>query len=196
MKRTIWALLGATSLLLGGLLYANRPKSSPVSTAATSTETATNQSDQDQQTPEALNITRVSSPMRSTEPVNARPPAGGSNSARADALDKSLLTQIVDILVSPQSSYEQKRTAWKQLGEGGKLDQAIGELEQRLAADPRTADYAAALGHAYLQKCGTIHDVREQGILAMQADKVFDTALNLDQANWEARYMKAVALSY
>src|SRR5262249_385869 len=44
--------------------------------------------------------------------------------------------------------------------------------------------------------CATIQDVREQGILAMQADKVFDTALNLDPANWEARYMKAVALSY
>src|SRR5262249_14379488 len=72
----------------------------------------------------------------------------------------------------------------------------IGDLEQRMTADPRATEYPAALGQAYLQKCGVIHDVREQGILAMQADKVFDTALNLDPANWEARYMKAVALSY
>ena len=49
---------------------------------------------------------------------------------------------------------------------------------------------------AYLQKCGTIQDVREQGILAMQADKMFDTALSLDPSNWEARFMKAVAMSY
>jgi tetratricopeptide (TPR) repeat protein len=41
-----------------------------------------------------------------------------------------------------------------------------------------------------------ISDVREQGILAMQADKLFDTALNLDPANWEARFTKAVSLSY
>jgi tetratricopeptide (TPR) repeat protein len=107
-----------------------------------------------------------------------------------------MLSQLVDTLVSPRASYEQKRSAWKQLRDSGKLDQAIGDLEQRMAADPRAAEYPAALGQAYLQKCGVIHDVREQGILAMQADKVFDTALNLDPANWEARYMKAVALSY
>ena len=62
---------------------------------------------------------------------------------------------------------------WKQLREAGKLDQAISELEQRVASDPRSAENAAALGQAYLQKCGTIKDVREQGILAMQADKLF-----------------------
>ena len=47
-----------------------------------------------------------------------------------------------------------------------------------------------------MQKCGTIQDVREQGILAMQADKVFDTALSMDSFNWEARFTKAVAMSY
>jgi cytochrome c-type biogenesis protein CcmH/NrfG len=38
--------------------------------------------------------------------------------------------------------------------------------------------------------------VREQGILAMQADKLFDSALSLDSSNWEARFIKAVAMSY
>ena len=82
------------------------------------------------------------------------------------------------------------------MGEAGKLDQAIAELEQRTANDPRSAENPAALGHAYLQKCGTIQDVREQGILAMQADKMFDTALGLDASNWDARFMKAMAMSY
>jgi tetratricopeptide (TPR) repeat protein len=30
----------------------------------------------------------------------------------------------------------------------------------------------------------------------MQADKLFDAALSLDAANWEARFTKAVALTY
>jgi cytochrome c-type biogenesis protein CcmH/NrfG len=30
----------------------------------------------------------------------------------------------------------------------------------------------------------------------MQADKLFDSALTLDDSNWEARFMKAVAMSY
>lgn len=103
---------------------------------------------------------------------------------------------MVDVLVSTEATYQQKREAWKQLREAGKLDQAIAELEQRTANDPRSAQYPAALGQAYLQKCGAVKDVREQGILAMQADKVFDQALSLDPSNWEARFHKAVALSY
>ncbi len=107
-----------------------------------------------------------------------------------------MLKQAVGILVSPQASYGQKQTTWKQLREAGKLDRAIGELEQQVAANPGVAEYPAALGQAYLKKCATIQDLREQGILAMQADKLFDAALGLDPANWEARFTKAVALSY
>jgi tetratricopeptide (TPR) repeat protein len=112
------------------------------------------------------------------------------------ALEAASLSRTIDVLVSPQATYQQKAEAWKQLREAGKLDQAIAELEQRTANDPRSAEDPAALGQAYLQKCGTIQDVREQGILAMQADKLFDTALSLDPSNWEARFTKAVAMSY
>jgi tetratricopeptide (TPR) repeat protein len=105
-------------------------------------------------------------------------------------------SRTVDLLVSKEASYQQKQEAWKQLRDSGQLDQAIAELEQRVASDPRSAENAAALGKAYLEKCGTIHDVREQGILAMQADEVFDAALSLDPSNWDARFTKAVAMSY
>ena len=113
--------------------------------------------------------------------------------ARLEAVN---LTEAVDLLVSPQASYEHKQAAWKRLREAGKLDQAISELERRAAADPQVAEFPAALGQAYLQKCATIQDVREQGFLALQADKVFDTSLNLDPSNWEARFTKAMAMSY
>jgi tetratricopeptide (TPR) repeat protein len=99
-------------------------------------------------------------------------------------------------LISPQVAYQQKRDAWKQLRETGKLDQVIADLEQRTTNELLAAEVPAALGQAYLQKCATIQDMREQGILAMQADKAFDTALTLDPSNWEARFTKAVALSY
>jgi cytochrome c-type biogenesis protein CcmH/NrfG len=107
-----------------------------------------------------------------------------------------MLNQAVDALVSPQVPYAQKQETWNQLRQAGKLDQTIGELERRMAADPRAPEYPAALGQAYLQKCGTLQDVREQGILGMQADKVFDTALGVDPSNWEARFYKAMAMSY
>ncbi|PWT89426.1 MAG: hypothetical protein C5B56_07130 [Proteobacteria bacterium] len=112
------------------------------------------------------------------------------------AAGKSILEQTVDTLISAQFTHEQKQAAWKQLQDGGKLDQAITALEQRVAGDPTSPEIVAALGHAYIKKCGMLQDVREQAILAMQADKLFDTALGLDPANWEARFTKAVALSY
>ena len=114
----------------------------------------------------------------------------------APAPDVMAIRNAVDVLVSAQATFEQKQAVWKQLREAGKLDPVISELERRGAEDPRTAAFPAALGQAYLQKCATLQDVREQGILGMQADKVFDTALGLDPSNWEARFTKAVALSY
>jgi tetratricopeptide (TPR) repeat protein len=84
----------------------------------------------------------------------------------------------------------------EKLKQSGKLDQAMTDLEQRMADDPRSAEVPAALGRVYLQKCSTIQDVREQGILAMKADQVFDAALQLDPSNWDARFTKALAMSF
>jgi tetratricopeptide (TPR) repeat protein len=127
----------------------------------------------------------------STSPPDSRPASPAANPAGT-----ALLAQAIETLVSPQSSFGQRQEALEQLRKSGQLDQAISELERRMADDPRSAECPAALGRAYLQKCGTIQDVREQGILAMKADQVFDAALNLDPNNWDARFTKAVAMSY
>jgi len=115
--------------------------------------------------------------------------------SRAD-VDSSQVDHLVDLLTSPQTTHEQKQAAWKQLRDSGKLDQAISELELKMAANPRDGEYPAALGQAYLKKCATLEDTREKGILALQADKLFETALTLDPSNWDARFTKAVALTY
>jgi cytochrome c-type biogenesis protein CcmH/NrfG len=102
----------------------------------------------------------------------------------------------LDILVSAKSGYPQKQATWKQLQDTHKLDQLIVELEQQTKRHPRAAIFPAVLGRAYLEKCSTLHDIADQGILAMQADKSFDAALRLDPSNMEARFTKAVAMSY
>jgi hypothetical protein len=117
-------------------------------------------------------------------------------STETPADDSVAFKQAIETLLSPQSSYPQKQEAWKQLRDLGKMDQAIAELERRVSGNPQVADYSATLGRAYLEKAGTIQDVREQGILGMKADLAFDEALKTDPNNWEARFTKAVALSY
>ena len=102
----------------------------------------------------------------------------------------------IDTLVSPHATYAEKQAAWKELKDSGRLADAAAELEQRMANDPKNALYPAALGQAYLKLCGTTTDVRQQAIWAMTADADFETALNLDPSNWDARYTKAVGMSY
>jgi cytochrome c-type biogenesis protein CcmH/NrfG len=139
-------------------------------------------------------------------PVKARDHSSGSEGSSPSAIALSTpadfgpasqlsFRQALESVASPQTSHAQKQAAWKQLRESGKLDQAIGELEQQAANDPRVAEYSAALGQAYLQKCATIQDTREQGLLALKADQVFDAAMNLDPNNWEARFSNTFTLA-
>jgi hypothetical protein len=104
--------------------------------------------------------------------------------------------QTVDLLVSPRTPYAQRQAAWQHLKDPEQLDRAIADLEGHVKNDPQVADYSAVLGTAYLKKAGLSKDMRDQAMLGMKADQTFDTALAADPANWEARYMKAVGMSY
>jgi hypothetical protein len=194
MKRLVLAAVGL-GILTGLGFYVSRPKAQPAEQAEPAAEVTAASAGETQPAPPAPAPVEPPAPLPETAsaPTSNSIPAG---SAPNPIVDNSLASRTVDVLVSTDSTYQQKRDAWKQLRDSGKLDPAIAQLEKRTVADPRSAAYPAALGQAYLQKCGTITDVREQGILAMQADKVFDTALSLDASNWEARFTKAVALSY
>jgi tetratricopeptide (TPR) repeat protein len=113
-----------------------------------------------------------------------------------NTVSEQLVQSAVQTIVSPQSTFEQKQIAWGRLRDSGKLDNAISELEQGFKANPSSAEYPAALGLAYLQKAGTIQDIREQGVLGLKADQTFEAALNNDSNNWEARFWKTTAMSY
>lgn len=193
MKTLILIVFGG-GVIAGSALYLNRPTSNAIPVEPVSQDAASGTVVGDDSTqPE-------SAPVHAARPAPALPEERASG-ARVPLpviapLDRIALTQAVDLLTSSEASSDQKRASWKQLRDRGCLDQAIAELERRRADNSASPEDAAVLGHAYLQKCGTISDVREQGILAMQADKLFDTALSLDPSNWEARFTKAVGLSY
>ncbi len=193
MKRFVLAVLGF-SVAVGLVAYLNRPTPPQVASAKPAVKPAPVQTSAPPQPVKPL-VARTAQQAAEDADSSGKGSVASKRSTSGKS-DASIVAKSIDILVSPKASFEQKQAAWKQLREAGKLDQAISELEQRAANDPHTADYPAALGQAYLQKCATLQDVREQGILAMQADKVFDTALNLDPSNWEARFTKAVAMSY
>lgn len=194
MKQLIYAVLGIIVIGGGIGLYASRQKSPVVPPSQpVSKPNARTEADTRPLPPRAVESSVASS---TTEPVDAKPAAAAEPApAATDSVDKEV-KQAIDTLVSRQASFDQKQAAWKKLKDSGKLDQAITELERLVAANPQAAEYPATLGQAYLQKCSTLQDMREQGILAMKADQTFDTALQLDPKNFEARFTKAVAMSY
>jgi hypothetical protein len=200
MKRLILALV-SVGVIGGATLYLNRQKTAPVSPAEPMAEEAPSRTMEDMQSVKAV-------PMQQTQPqvsataadssqsplvspvLNKVKPDNPTNSTAATAF-----RQAIDILVSPQTSFQQRQAAWKQLREAGELDQALAALKQGAANNPASAEYPTALGEAYVYKLQTIRDYHEVSILALQADQSFNTALGLDPANWEAQFFKAAALS-
>jgi tetratricopeptide (TPR) repeat protein len=204
MKRCILAIAGlGTAIGIG--FYVNRARTLAISGA--------------ENTGESSNAQAMELPHRTTalaaSPTQITAGPGGTNAlARSDVVvagqesrqaalaaiprmdSRLVFDRDIETLVSSQAGFEQKQAIWKGLKSAGKLDQAISELELRAANDPRTAEYPAALGQAYLKKCIGMEDLREQAVLAMKADQSFETALNLDPSNWEARFTKAVGMSY
>jgi len=198
MKRIIVTVLGLAAVGLGISLYVNRTENPPVAAVQ----------------PEVKPVPRrVVDEARPANPIAPRPPqqrwittetSATSNPAvavssvptAAGTDDSSGLKQAIDVLGSSQASYAQKQAVWKQLREAGMLDQAVGELEKRVAGAPQNPDYQTALGWGYLQKAGTTQDITEQGIMGLKADKSFTAALAADPNHWEARFTMAVAKSY
>jgi len=194
MKRLIMAVVGV-GILAGLGFYASQRKTQEVQPAEPLAEVEPAPASAPSPVPEPV-AAQIAQPAPRTEPPTIAKPTPSIPALASPSVDAGFVRRAVDLLVSTQFTYGQKREAWKQLRDARKLDEAILELERFAANDPRIAEYQAALGQAYLKKCATMQDVREQGILAMQADKLFDTALSLDSANWEARFTKAVAMSY
>jgi tetratricopeptide (TPR) repeat protein len=192
MKRLTLAVAGLGAMISLGF-YFNRPKTSALSAAEAVADPAPDQTNEDSQ---PLNAVAAKAKQFRQNPTDANSPAQAPVAHSATPDVRMVSNQAIETLVSPQASFEEKQAIWKRLKETGNLDQAITELEQRAANDPQRAEYAAALGQAYLKKCAVIEDVREQAILAMKADQLLETALGLNPSNWEARFTKAVGMSY
>ncbi len=197
MKRIVLSLTIVCLLAVIGLYTAQRRPGPAHNTAAPAEAARDSELSPEESSPRyspqagAANTDEAATGQPSASPSKISRPAIASSPSPSLPFQQALST-----LVSVQAGFAQKQAAWQQLRETGMLDHAIADLEQRSASDPATAEYPAVLGQAYLQKAGTVTDVREQGILGMKADQSFDAALNLDPSNWEAGFWKAAALSY
>jgi len=153
----------------------------------------------------AARIVAVAEP-KPTKPQNlddSRPvpaaPAVSNEVKPAVSTNSTPFSRAMDVLVSAQSSFQERQAAWKQLGKAGDWDQTIMALQQGMADNPNDAAYPTVLGEAYIYKLRAVRDggnYNETAILALQADQNFDAALKLDPSHWEAQYYKAASLAH
>jgi tetratricopeptide (TPR) repeat protein len=117
-------------------------------------------------------------------------PAGSGDEAPFDA------RAALDELTAPGLSEMQRQELWQRLAQAGRLDELVALFEERAEQRPNDPDAQVDLGQAYLQKVFASGNGPMAGKWAMDADRSFDRALTLDERHWDARFAKAVSLSF
>ena len=197
MKQLIYAILGVAVIGGGIALSASRLKSPVVPPVPARTESSPSPATENNPPLQPAVATPVPSQPVPADTGDSKPAViASATETSAKAIDPAI-KQAIESLLSPQLTHEQRRDILKKLNESGKLDQAISELDQRAADNPRNAEYQTMLGQAYLEKGIPLQDgSNDKVILVMQAMKSFDVALSDDPANWEARYTRTAILSH
>lgn len=85
---------------------------------------------------------------------------------------------------------------WEEVRELGKTDEVLAWFKQNAKDHPDDAQAQVELANAYLQKLFALPEGPMKGQFANLADQAFDRALALDDRHWEARFSKAISLSF
>ena len=116
--------------------------------------------------------------------------------AAVDVAPEKRLADAYAALDNPELSDSERQKIWAELAKAGLVDKLLAKYEERAKLAPNDPDAQVDLGSAYLQRLFQATPGPEQGIWAGKADKAFDSALALDSNHWEARFSKAVSLSF
>ncbi|MGK0218532.1 MAG: tetratricopeptide (TPR) repeat protein [Planctomycetota bacterium] len=124
--------------------------------------------------------------------------AGGAATQAAKDDDRSTAgaSDLYARLNDPELSPMEKQELWQEIRESGRLEEVVEFLEARAQANPNDPELEVELGAAILQRIQEVGNGPLAGVLATQADDAFNRALKLDGSHWDARYNKAVALSF
>jgi tetratricopeptide (TPR) repeat protein len=115
--------------------------------------------------------------------------------APEDAAPVTLANALAE-LQNRELDFMSRETLWQKIREAKLTDQVVAELEKLAKADPKNPTAQVDLGNAYLKKLSEVPPGPMQGIWGNKADRAFDAALESDPEHWEARFTKAVSLSF
>jgi len=199
MKTSTVAIIAICGIVACAIVYLNKSKTPvPVSAPVTNSTPDTSAT----AAPEKVSATPVSTPA--PVPVGGTPPTVAMATAVAapkpDDATNAAIHKAVDDLLSAKNGLD-KHNLFQQLVKSGQIDAVIAELQQRAAQNPTDPEIPTTLGEAILNKVRDMHengtgDYNQIGILAMQADQDFNSALKIDPQNWEAQFVKNSSMTY
>jgi hypothetical protein len=193
MKKILVLTLVVGAVVAGAIVYLKQPKTAPSPPPVAETAPA-----QPEPQPEQIVSTpKPQPPMTAPEPATMVAAAPVPTNTVSNE-ETNTIRKTVDALLAARG---QKHAMFEQLSKDGKLDSVIAELQRRATENPNDAALPTTLGEALLNKVRAMHeagvtDRTELGILALQADQQFNTALKIDPKNWEAQFVKASTMYY
>jgi tetratricopeptide (TPR) repeat protein len=199
MKTSNIAFIAVCGVIAIGLVYANKSRTTtqtPSTVSSTPSEPA----------PAAPQTVSAPAPVPASAPAPVAaapaPVAAAVPAATAAKVDDAAaaIHQAVDDLLHAKSGLD-KHNLFAQLVKSGQIDAVIAELQQRAAGNTTDPEIPTTLGEAILNKVRDMHDngtgdYNQMGILAMQADQSFNSALKMDPQNWEAQFVKNSSMVY
>jgi tetratricopeptide (TPR) repeat protein len=102
---------------------------------------------------------------------------------------------IADRILSGQVQGDELDRLWHELRQEKRIDAVLAEIERQAALAPNNPDMQSELGKAYIQKLFDAGVGPMAAVWGEKADRAFDHALALDDAHWDARFQKAMALA-
>jgi len=123
----------------------------------------------------------------------------GADRAQAEANAVAEDVTVEDLLAMLQQddlTDVQWSELWNRARAAGLDDELLALIEQRAEQNPGDADAQAELGAAYIAVLMDAPAGPEQGKWGMKADAAFNRALEINPDHWDARFQKAISLSF
>lgn len=119
--------------------------------------------------------------------------AGGNRPGAGAPLDlQSALAKLGDKSMDDVT----RAQLWKDIAKAGLLDAVLADLEAKAKADKQNPQAQVAFAEACIAKIQEGVSGPLAGVYGNKADKAYDTALAADPEHWEARFGKAISLSF
>ena len=185
-------LIVGCTLITGAIVYLDfqkaPPAPKPVAEAPASQPIAPSRPDNiPVPPPQPVGATQLAAPAPVAMATTPVPPVA------SEVSENPLHTKVKAMLSA--KSWAEKQKLFDEVRKSGQWEAAVADLKQMATENPNDPEIPTTIGEAEINEVRAIKenggDHDQMGILALQADQEFNSALQIDPKNWEAQFVKS-----